>query len=61
VEGNRAAAELMARHGIRTNGLFAALTPQLSALQNPTDVQFNAAGSELLGRHVADAIAARPK
>ena len=57
VERNRAAAELMARHGIPTNDLFAAVTPQLITLQNPNDVHFNSAGYEFLGRHVADALA----
>ncbi len=61
VERNRTAAELMARHGIPTNDLFAAITPQLGTLQNPNDVHFNSAGYEFLGRQVAAAIAARLK
>lgn len=58
VERNAAAAAVMARHGIPTADLFAAVTPQLATLQNPNDVHFNAAGYAFLGRQVAAAIAA---
>jgi lysophospholipase L1-like esterase len=59
VERNAAAAAVMARHGIPTADLFAAVTPQLATLQNKNDVHFNAAGYDFLGRQVAAAIAAR--
>ena len=59
VERNVAAAAVMARHGIPVADLFAAITPRLAALQNPADVHFNAAGYDLLGRQVADAVTAR--
>ena len=44
VERNRAAAELMARHGIAIDDLFTAITPHLAEMQNPGDVHFNAPG-----------------
>ncbi len=56
VERNRAAAELMARHGIAVDDLFSAVTPHLAEMQNPGDVHFNAKGYEFLGQTVAAAI-----
>jgi len=53
VERNRAAAELMARHGVAVDDLFTAITPHLAEMQNPGDVHFNAQGYEFLGRTVA--------
>lgn len=58
VDRNKAAAEIMAKHGVVTNDLFTAITPHLSRMQNPNDVHFNAAGYEFLGQQVADAITA---
>lgn len=56
VQRNRAAAELMARHGIAVDDLFTAVTPHLAEMQNPGDVHFNAKGYEFLGQTVAAAI-----
>lgn len=56
VERNRAAAELMQKHGIATDDLFAAITPHLAEMQNPNDVHFNAMGYEFLGQTVAASI-----
>ncbi|MEY2598987.1 MAG: hypothetical protein RLZZ142_1246 [Verrucomicrobiota bacterium] len=56
VERNRAAAALMARHGIAVDDLFSAITPKLSTLQNPNDVHFNPAGYDFLGAEVAASI-----
>lgn len=58
VERNALAAELMNKHGIAINDLFAAITPQLETLQNPNDVHFNNRGYDFLGQTVAQAIAA---
>jgi lysophospholipase L1-like esterase len=58
VEKNALAAEVMRRHGIPTDDLFAALTPRLAELQNPHDVHFTGAGYEFLGARVAAAIRA---
>jgi hypothetical protein len=58
VEKNALAAEVMRKHGIPTDDLFAALTPRLADLQNPNDVHFTAAGYEFLGAQVAAAIRA---
>jgi lysophospholipase L1-like esterase len=55
-ERNRAAAELMARHGIAVDDLFSAVTPHLAEMQNPADVHFNAKGYEFLGQTAAAAI-----
>ena len=56
IERNRAAAELMARHGVAIDDLCTAITPQLATLQNPKDVHFTAAGYDFLGRQVAASI-----
>jgi len=56
VERNKAAAEIMAKHGVVTDDVFTAITPHLDKMQNPNDVHFNAAGYEFLGQQVADAI-----
>ena len=56
VERNKAAAEMMTKHGVATDDLFTAVTPHLDEMQNPNDVHFNAAGYEFLGQQVADAI-----
>lgn len=61
VERNALAAELMKKHGIATDDLFAAITPHLAAMQNPNDVHFNAKGYDFLGETVAKAIAAALK
>ena len=58
VEKNALAAEVMRKHGIPTDDLFAALTPRLAELQNPNDVHFTGAGYEFLGARVAAAIRA---
>lgn len=58
VEKNAMAAELMRKHGIVTDDLFAAITPHLAEMQNPNDVHFNAKGYDLLGETVAKAIEA---
>ena len=58
VEKNALAAEVMRKHGIPTDDLFAAITPRLADLQNPNDVHFTAAGYEFLGAQVAAAIRA---
>ena len=58
VEKNALAAEVMRKHGIPTDDLFAALTPRLAELQNPHDVHFTGAGYEFLGARVAAAIRA---
>ncbi|MDX9869038.1 MAG: SGNH/GDSL hydrolase family protein [Kiritimatiellia bacterium] len=61
VERNRIAAEVMARHGVAINDLFAFITLHLSRVQNPKDVHFKGEGYDLLGKQVAEAIAAALK
>lgn len=56
VERNRAAAELMARHGIAVDELFTAVTPHLAEMQNPGDVHFNGKGYDFLGQTVGASI-----
>ncbi len=56
VQRNRAAAELMVRHGIAVDDLFSAVTPHLAEMQNPADVHFNAKGYEFLGQAVAASV-----
>lgn len=55
-ERNTAAAEVINKHGIAINDLFAAITPHLATMQNPDDVHFNARGYDFLGETVAKAI-----
>lgn len=61
VEKNKIAAEIMAKHGIPTDDLFAAITPHLAKLQNPNDVHFNGEGYDFLGAKVSEAILVRIK
>lgn len=56
VERNKAAAELMKKHGIAVDDLFAAITPHLAEMQNPNDVHFNGKGYDFLGETAAKAI-----
>ena len=56
VEKNALAAEVMKKHGIPTDDLFAAMTPHLAKLQNPNDVHFTAEGYDFLGAKVGEAI-----
>lgn len=56
VEKNALAAEVMKKHGIPTDDLFAAITPHLAKLQNPNDVHFSGAGYDFLGAQVGEAI-----
>lgn len=58
IERNSAAAEVMKKHGIAIDDLFADVLPQLDKLQNRNDVHFNAAGYNFLGGRVAEAIEA---
>ena len=59
VEKNALAAEVMKKHGIPTDDLFAAITPRLAELQNPNDVHFKGEGYDFLGAKVGEAILAR--
>ena len=56
VEKNALAAEVMKKHGIPTDDLFAAMTPHLAKLQNPNDVHFTGEGYDFLGAKVGEAI-----
>ncbi len=58
VEKNCIAAEVMAKHGVAIDDLFAFIAPHLAQMQNPKDVHFKGEGYEVLGKHVAGAIAA---
>ena len=46
----------MQKYGVVTDDLFTAVTRHLEMMQNPNDVQFNAAGYEFLGQQVGKAI-----
>ncbi|MDF1756335.1 MAG: SGNH/GDSL hydrolase family protein [Verrucomicrobiales bacterium] len=52
VERNAAAAEVMEKHKIMTDDLYAAITPRLAELQKPDDVHFTAEGNTFLGETV---------
>lgn len=58
MERNEIAAGLMKKHGVGMDDLFAFITPHLGTVQNPNDVHFNAEGYELLGKQVAEVVAA---
>ena len=59
VEKNALAAEVMKKHGIPTDDLFAAMTPRLKEFQPPLDVHYTGAGYDFLGATVGEAILAR--
>ncbi len=61
VERNRAAAEVMQRHGIAIDDLFTTLTPHVEWVMKPDDVHPNGDGYDLLGRQVAAAVEAAIK
>lgn len=61
VEKNALAAEVMRKHGIPTDDLFAAITPHLAKLQNPNDVHFTGEGYDFLGAKVGEAVQERLK
>jgi lysophospholipase L1-like esterase len=56
VEKNSLAAEVMKRHGIPTDDLFAAMTPRLKEFQPPLDVHFTGAGYDFLGAKVGESV-----
>ncbi len=58
LERNASAASVVLRRGHSVDDLFAAVSPQLGALQNPNDVHFNAAGYDFLGAQVAGSVLA---
>ncbi len=53
---NTAAAELMAKHGIPINDLYAVAVPVLDVYQNPGDCHFSEAGYRLFGEVTASRI-----
>lgn len=61
VEKNALAAEVMKKHGIPIDDLFAAMTPRLAEFQPPLDVHFTGAGYDFLGATVGEAILSRLK
>jgi lysophospholipase L1-like esterase len=56
VEKNALAAEVMKKHGIATDDLFAAMTPRLAEFQPPLDVHFTGAGYDFLGAKVGESV-----
>ena len=56
IQKNALAAEVMKKHAIPTDDLFAAITPHLAKLQNPNDVHFTGEGYDFLGAKVGEAI-----
>ena len=58
VDRNVAATAVMERHGVAVDDLHGFIMPHLKEVQPPNDVHFTAAGYDLLGRQVADAILA---
>lgn len=55
-EYNGIAAKVMAENGVATDDRNAHITPNLAKMQNPRDVHYSAAGSEHLGKKVAESI-----
>lgn len=53
VRYNRVAREIMARHEVPVNDLYAFALPQLESIQRPRDVHFTKEGSQLLAEQVA--------
>lgn len=57
VEFNKAAARVMARHGVAVNDLYALAAPRVKEWQLRANVHFTAGGSDALAEAVAKAIA----
>jgi len=55
---NAIARRIMEENGVAINDLYALAMPRLARLQQPTNVHFTAAGSEVLARQVAASIQA---
>lgn len=55
-ERNAAALELMNKHAVAIDDLYAAIQPHLKTYQPPNDVHFTAQGYDFLGQTVAEAI-----
>jgi hypothetical protein len=53
---NAAAQQIMEKHGIAMNDLYAFVLPQMEKLQRPKNVHFLPDGSAALAEHVADVI-----
>ena len=53
---NEAAREVMARHGVRINDLYAFALPRLESIQQPRNVHFTEEGSRLLAEEAANSI-----
>jgi hypothetical protein len=51
-----AAAEVMQRHGVVVDDLYAFIEPHLAEVQPPKDVHFTAKGYDMLGGQVAEVI-----
>lgn len=58
VERNAIAARVMAKHGVAIDDLYTFIAPQVARVQNPKDCHFKNEGYDLLGKQVADSIAA---
>ena len=56
VQYNAIAAEVMQKHGVVTNDLYAAVLPHLDPCQQPANVHFTSEGSAFLASHAANAI-----
>ncbi len=56
VRANEIAAQVMQRHSIPVNDLYAHIKPTLAKHQRPKDCHFNQTGYEHLGKKVAEAI-----
>lgn len=62
VEKNASAQKVMAAVGVPVVDVYSVVLPKLAELQNPKDVHFKAAGSQFIGKIVANAIkSALPK
>jgi len=57
VRYNQVAREIMAKYDVPVNDLYSFALPRLSTIQNPRDVHFTKAGSQLLAEQVAKYIA----
>jgi len=56
VARNEVAARVMAKHGVESDDLYAAMLPHLVQYQNPKDVHFGEPGYQFLGQQVAASI-----
>lgn len=61
VKLNAAATKVMARHDVKIDDLYSAITPHVETLRLPRDVHYTEEGNEVLGHYVAEYLLQLPE